>query len=208
MNKNIIVVIIEDDAIIRTGYQFLINDTEGYSVRNAYSSIEEALKNIQNEAPDVILLDIEFPGMNGVEAIPKLKKLLPKTNILILTVFDSENLVFEALCKGASGYLTKDTPSISIISSIKDVYEGGGPMSANIARMVIRSFQKNQDSPLSRREAQVLDLIAIGKSRSHIAKELFIEPGTVKTHIKNIYFKLEVNSKEDALKAARDKKLI
>jgi len=208
MNSNIRVVIIEDDVVIRNGYHFLINETEGYSVANSYSSFEAAVKTIQNDSPNVILLDIDLPGITGVEAIPKLKKLLPKVNILMLTVFDSENLVFEALCKGASGYLTKDTSSNSIILSIKEVYEGGGPMSANIARMVIKSFQKNQDSPLTKREAQILDLIAIGKSRSHIAKELFVEPGTVKTHIKHIYCKLEVNSKEDALKAARDKKLI
>jgi DNA-binding NarL/FixJ family response regulator len=208
MNSNIKVVIIEDYDVIRDGYKFLINETDGYSVTNTYSSYEQAAKRIQNDSPDVILLDIDLPGISGIEAIPNLKKLLPNAHILILTVFDSPDLVFEALCKGASGYLTKDTSSSSIVSSIKEVYEGGGAMSANIARMVISSFQKNQDTPLSKRESQILSLIAIGKSRAHIAKELFIEPGTLKTHIKNIYLKLEVNSKEEALKAARDKKLI
>ncbi len=208
MRDLIRVVIVEDDKVIRSGYHFLINDIDGYSVANSYESADEALKNIQRDAPDVILLDIDLPGMNGIDAIPKFKKLLPRTSILMLTVFDAEKQVFEALCNGASGYLTKDASSSIIISAIKDVYEGGGPMSTNIARMVIGSFQKNTDSPLSRREAQVLEMIALGKSRSHIAKELFIESGTVKTHIKNIYMKLEVNSKEDALKAARSKKLI
>ncbi|MBS1533176.1 MAG: response regulator transcription factor [Bacteroidetes bacterium] len=208
MKNNIRVVIIEDDKVIRNGYHFLVSDVDGYSVPNSYGSFEEAAKNIQNDAPDVILLDIDLPGISGVEAIPRLKKLLPKANILMLTVFDSEKSVFDALCNGASGYITKNTGSASIISSIKEVYEGGGPMSANIARMVISSFQKNPDSPLSKREAQVLELIALGKSRSHIARELFIEPGTVKTHIKNIYLKLAVNSKEEALQAARSQKLI
>lgn len=202
------VVIIEDDKVIREGYQFLIGETEGYFVSNSYGSIEDAIKHIVYDFPDVILLDIDLPGINGIQGIPILKKLLPKTHILILTVYDSEALVFDALSNGAAGYLTKNSPAESIISSIREVTEGGGPMSANIARMVIRSFQKNADSPLSKRESQVLELIAKGKSRSHIARELFIEPGTVKTHIKNIYIKLEVNSKEDALKKAREDKLI
>jgi len=206
--SNIKIVIIEDDPVIRKVYRFLIGGTEGYFVSNCYVSAEEAIKNIHNDFPDVILLDIGLPGINGIEAIPLLKKILPKVYILMLTVYDSEKLVFDALSNGASGYLTKNTPSETIISSIRDVMEGGGPMSANIARMVIRSFQKNPDSPLSKREEQVLELIAMGKSRSHIAKELFIESGTVKTHIKNIYLKLEVHSKEDALKAARGNKLI
>jgi DNA-binding NarL/FixJ family response regulator len=208
METCIKVVIIEDDTVIRNGYQFLIDETPGYCVISTYPSFEEAAKSIQGDGPEVILLDIDLPGLSGVEAIPKLKKMLPQANILMLTVYDSENLVFDALCNGASGYLTKSTPSAAIISAIKEVFEGGGPMSANIARMVIKSFQKSQDSPLTKREAQVLELISLGKSRSHIAKELFIEPETVKTHIKNIYFKLEVNSKEEALKTARNKRLI
>jgi len=208
MKNNIRVVIIEDDNIIRKGYEYLINETEGYSVSNSYASFEVAIKNIHLELPDVILLDIDLPGINGIDAIPRLKKILPKSNILILTVYDSEKTVFNALSNGASGYITKNTPSNVIISSIKEVREGGGPMSANIARMVIKSFQKNQDTPLSKREMQVLDLIALGKSRTHIANELFIDLETVKTHIKNIYNKLNVNSKEEALKVARETKLI
>jgi DNA-binding NarL/FixJ family response regulator len=208
MKSLIRVVLIEDDDVIRKGYEFLINETEGYSVCNAYVSFEDAIKNIHLDQPDVILLDIDLPGISGIDAIPILKKAVPKSNILILTVYDSEKTVFNALSNGASGYITKNTPSNIIISSIKDVKEGGGPMSANIARMVIKSFQKNQNSPLSKREMQVLELIAIGKSRTHIANELFIDLETVKTHIKNIYIKLNVNSKEDALKAARENKLI
>ncbi len=208
MKPLIRVVLIEDDHVIRNGYEFLINDTEGYSVCNSYVSFEEAIKNIHHDLPDVILLDIDLPGISGIDAIPKLKKAAPKSKVLILTVYDSEKSVFNALCNGASGYITKNTPSNIIISSIKEVQEGGGPMSANIARMVINSFQRNQDSPLSKREMQVLELIAIGKRRTHIANELFIDIETVRSHIKNIYIKLDVNSKEDALKVARKTKLI
>ena len=208
MKSCIRVAIIEDDEVLRNGYQFLINASDELVTTNVYSSFDKAVKTIQTESPDVILLDIDLPGTNGIDAIPKLKKLLPRTHILMLTVYDSENLVFDALCKGASGYLIKSTSSNILISSIREVCDGGGPMSASIARMVIKSFQKNLDSPLSKRESQILELIALGKNRNHIAQALFIEPGTVKTHIRNIYNRLEVNSKEQALEVARSKRLI
>jgi DNA-binding NarL/FixJ family response regulator len=208
MKNNIRVVIIEDDHIIRSGYEFLINAVEGYSVIGTYCSYESAVKEISSDHPDVILLDIELPGANGIEAIPKLKKLVPHSHILILTVYESENLIFSALANGASGYLTKNTSSAKIIEAIKEVVEGGGPMSVNIAKLVIKSFQKNQDSPLSKRETQIIDLIRNGKSRSQIARDLFIDLETVRSHIKNIYIKLDVNSRADAIKAATDNRLI
>ncbi|MEZ2334509.1 response regulator [Mucilaginibacter sp. RCC_168] len=208
MNRTIKITIIEDDETIRNGYAYLIGATEGYEVVSSYSSYDEAAKKIITDRPDVVLLDIELPGTNGVDAIPKLKKLLPQCYVLILTVYESEKLIFNALANGASGYLTKNTPSAKIIESIKEVKDGGGPMSINIAKLVIRSFQKNQESPLSRRETQILELIGDGKSRSQIAKELFIDLETVRSHIKNIYVKLDVNSRADAIKMAKQNKLI
>lgn len=206
--RNIKIVIIEDDEIIREGYALLIGKVEGYDVVNSYSSFDEAAKTIAGDHPDVILLDIELPGTNGISAIPKLKKLMPHAHILILTVYESEKLIFEALANGASGYLTKNTASTKIIESIREVKDGGGPMSVNIARMVIKSFQRNQESPLSKRETQILELIADGQSRSQIAKDLFIDLETVRSHIKNIYLKLDVNSRADAIKAAKENRLI
>jgi len=208
MARTIKVSIIEDDETLRDGYAFLIGATEGYDVISTYCSYDEASKKIATDKPDVILLDIELPGVNGIDAIPKLKKLLPNCYILILTVYESEKQIFNALANGASGYLTKNTPSTKIIESIKEVREGGGPMSINIARLVIRSFQKNQESPLSKRETQILELIGEGKSRGQIANELFIDLETVRSHIKNIYLKLDVNSRADAIKLARQNKLI
>lgn len=202
------VVVIEDDEVIRNGYAFLIAKESGFQVVNSYSSFDEAVKSIKLDDPDVILLDIELPGTNGINALPKLKKILPSALVLILTVYDSEKLIFEALANGASGYLTKNSSAAKIIESIREVKEGGGPMSINIARMVVKSFQRNQDSPLSKRETQVLELVGSGKSRSQIAKELFIDLETVKSHIKNIYMKLDVNSRADAIKTARQNKLI
>jgi len=206
--RNIKIVIIEDDEIIREGYTLLISNVEGYEVVSRYASFDEAAKTIVNDSPDVILLDIELPGTNGIAAIPKLKRMLPHVHILILTVYESEKLIFEALANGASGYLTKNTAPAKIIESVKEVKDGGGPMSVNIARMVIKSFQRNQESPLSKRETQILEQIADGKSRSQIAKELFIDLETVRSHIKNIYLKLDVNSRADAIKTAKENKLI
>lgn len=202
------VVIIEDDDIIRNGYAFLIGKESGFDVVNTYMSFDEAAKSIHFDEPEVILLDIELPGTNGIDALPKLKKLVPLASVLILTVYDSEKLIFDALANGASGYLTKNSSASKIVESIREVREGGGPMSINIARMVIKSFQRNQESPLSKRETQILELVGNGKSRSQIAKELFIDLETVKSHIKNIYLKLDVNSRADALKTARQNKLI
>src|ERR1700759_4286356 len=118
MNRNILVSIIEDDDTIRSGYSFLIGNTEGYEIVSSYNSYDAAAHKIAGDRPDVILLDIEMPGTNGVDAIPRLKKLLPHTHVLILTVYESEKLIFEALANGASGYLTKNTPSSKIIAAI------------------------------------------------------------------------------------------
>jgi DNA-binding NarL/FixJ family response regulator len=208
MERNIRIVMIEDDEIIREGYALLIGQVEGYNVVKSYASFDDAVKTIMDDSPDVILLDIELPGTNGIVAIPKLKKMLPGAHILILTVYESEKQIFEALANGASGYLTKNTPASKIIDSIKEVKDGGGPMSVNIARMVIKSFQRNQESPLSKRETQILEQIADGKSRSQIAKDLFIDLETVRSHIKNIYLKLDVNSRADAIRLAKENKLI
>ena len=206
--ETIRIVIIEDDEVIRNGYAFLIGKEPGLFVVNTYASFEQAIKTIQPDDPEVILLDIELPGINGIEALPKLKKLLPSAYVVILTVYDSEKLIFDALANGASGYLTKNSSASKIVESIREVKEGGGPMSINIARMVVKSFLRNQDSPLSKRETQILELIGRGESRSQIAKELFIDLETVRSHIKNIYMKLDVNSRADAPKTARLNKLI
>ncbi len=202
------VLLIEDDMTIRDGIAFLIDNTDGFKVIGQYSSYIEAAKYLTDLTPDVILLDIELPGMNGIDAIIEIKKNLSSTHILILTVYENEQSIFKALKNGASGYLTKSEPTAKIIDAIIEVIEGGAPMSPGIAKMVIRSFQKNLNSPLTKRETEVLENIALGKSRGKIANELFIDLETVKTHIKSIYLKLDVNSKEDALKIAKRNKFI
>jgi DNA-binding NarL/FixJ family response regulator len=133
---------------------------------------------------------------------------LPDVNIIVITVHENSELVFEALCAGACGYITKNTEYSRLIDSIKEAMKGGAPMSSNIARMVVESFQKNQDTPLTGRETQVLELLSKGKSYTVIADELFIHKETVKSHIKNIYFKLQVHSKADAIEVALKNKFI
>jgi DNA-binding NarL/FixJ family response regulator len=153
-------------------------------------------------------MDIELPGMNGIEGIEKIKKLRPRTNIIVVTVYDNDSLVFQALCAGAGGYLTKNMQPARLLEAIKDIQEGGAPMSTNIARMVVSSFQKNRNSPLTSRETEVLELLSKGKSYSTIADELFVDKETIRTHIKNIYWKLEVHSKAEAIEKALKNKLI
>jgi len=129
-------------------------------------------------------------------------------HVIILTVYESEEIIFTALRNGASGYLTKNISSEKVIESIKEVMDGGGPMSTGIAKLVMKSFQKNPASPLTKRETQILGGIAEGKSRNKIANELIIDVETVKTHIKNIYHKLNVNSKDEAIRIARESRYI
>ncbi|MCD2424487.1 response regulator transcription factor [Niabella pedocola] len=202
------VCIIEDDEVIRRGYISLLQSDEGFFTSGAYAAAEEALKHLEEDQPDVILLDIQLPGIKGVDALPAIKKILPHVQIIMLTVHETEDLIFTALKNGASGYLTKNTPFSKIKDHIREVVKGGGAMSAGIAMQVMRHFQKNLNTPLTKRETEILECIADGKSRSKIAAQLFIDLETVKSHIKNIYHKLDVNSRDEAIKVARKDRYI
>ncbi|SHF98795.1 response regulator [Pedobacter caeni] len=202
------IVIIEDDQTIREGYAYLINHTSPYTVVATYPSFDAARNKIARDNPDVIILDIQLPGTNGIDALPILKKLLPEVYIIMLTVYETEKTILDALANGASGYFTKNTPTAKLIEAIRDVVHGGGPMSPDVAKTVILSLQRNPDSPLTRRETQILELMTTGKDRGQIAKELFIEVETVRTHTKNIYSKLNVNSKAEAIQVAKNKRLV
>ena len=208
MDNTVRIVLVEDDETIRNGYAYLLNNQEGLKVVKTYSSAESAIKNIAEDAADIFLLDISLTGMSGIDAMDEIKAKAPKAHIIMLTVYEDSEMIFKALAKGASGYLTKNSPTKRTVDAIKEVLNGGGPMSPNVARLVIGSFQKNKNSPLSKRETEILEQIATGKSGTKIAKELFIDAETVKSHIKNIYAKLNVNSKAEAIKTARENKLI
>jgi DNA-binding NarL/FixJ family response regulator len=207
-HTDINIVLIEDDNVIRESFEFLLNEEDGYSVVGAFGNAEAAIKQLPHLDPDVILLDIQLPGLTGLEALPKIKDLVPDVAVIILSVNEHQDTVFDALAKGASGYLTKNTAPQRILEAVNEVMLGGGPMSAHIAKMVVSSFQRSKASPLTRRETEILEQIAAGKTRGMIADEFFIDLETVKSHMKNIYSKLEVHSKADAIKTAKMNKFI
>lgn len=200
------ITIVEDNEVVREGFALLIDSVSEHQVVSTYDNCEDALKNLKKDSPNIILMDLELPGMHGVEGIRRIKKQKPEVAIIVITVHANSELVFQALCAGASGYITKNAGHSKLLDAIAEVQKGGAPMSSQIARMVVQSFQKNTDSPLTARETEVLELLAKGKSYTVIADELFVHKETIKSHIKNIYTKLQVNSKADAIeKALRDR---
>ncbi|WEK37834.1 MAG: response regulator transcription factor [Candidatus Pseudobacter hemicellulosilyticus] len=200
------IVIVEDNSKIREGFAAVIESSGKYYLAGSYSNCEDAVRNLEKNKPDVILMDIELPGMSGIEGTLKIRKQCPECIILIITVFEDSEKVFQSLCAGATGYLVKNSNLDDIIKSIDEALSGGAPMSLHIARMVVQSFKQSNNSPLSERETEVLQGIAEGKSYSKIAVDLFISKETVRSHIKKIYQKLEVNSKSAALLVAGNNK--
>ncbi len=202
------VVIVEDNIVVKEAFTVYINDLSNHTVINTYTNCEAALKNLLTDAPDILLMDVDLPGMNGIQGIKEARKILPRVNAIVITVHDNTETVFEALCAGASGYITKTSNHFKILDAINEVAAGGAPMSGNIAKMVVESFRKTTESPLTSRETEVLHLIAKGKSYKDIADILFVHVETIKSHIKNIYFKLEVNNKAAAIEKGLKNKLI
>ena len=156
----------------------------------------------------MVLMDIDLPGMSGIEGTARLKKKLPKVEIIVNTVFEGSEYVFEALCAGATGYITKTSSYTELLAALDEVVAGGAPMSTHIAKMVVRSFQRNHHSPLTERETEVLALLAEGKTYFHIGEALFISRETARSHVKSIYTKLQVNNRAEAIARANRDKLI
>jgi DNA-binding NarL/FixJ family response regulator len=196
--------IIEDDTRIRESLAILIDGGENVRCISTHPTGEDALKHLPLKKPDVALMDINLPGMSGIECARKLKTLLPQMQILMLTMYEDNDLVFQALTAGASGYLVKRTSPANILEAIKEVYSGASPMSGKIARTVVEYFQKLQHtSPqqehLSPREKEILDLLVKGYRYKEIADALAIGFETVRSHLKNIYEKLHVHSRTEAV---------
>lgn len=196
------IAIVEDNPIIREGFAAVIESSTDYQVCGEYATCEEVLKRLDIDQPELVLMDIDLPGMNGIEGTAQLKKHRSECIVLIITVLEDSDKVFRSLCAGAGGYIIKNSGTEQIVRSIDEAFAGGAPMSLSIAKMVVHSFNRSPDSPLSEREREVLQGIAEGKSYSKIALDLFISKETVRSHIKNIYHKLEVNNKVEALKVA------
>jgi DNA-binding NarL/FixJ family response regulator len=206
------VMIYEDNPQLREGLTMLINGTPGFEVVAAYKTCEEIEGQVPVWKPDVILMDIDMPGMNGIDGLKKLRQFDTQTKVLMLTVFDDNKNVFEAIKSGANGYLLKKTPPAKLLDYIQEAQSGGAPMTSSIATQVLHMFagmnreQQNPDYDLSEREKQVLQLLVEGYSYKMIAAEMFIAIDTVRSHIKKIYEKLHVNSKSEAVaKAFKDK---
>lgn len=202
------IVIVEDNTDLRTAYESIISSSEEFEAVKSYADAESALKKLKKDAPDLVMMDLTLPGMSGMEAIARVKKLLPKAKILVVSVHDDHEHVFEALCAGANGYINKDVNAAELISSIRQVLSGFASMSPRIATLIIESYHRNPNSPLTSRETDVLKSLGSGKTYDYIGKELNISKDTVKTHIKHIYEKLQVTNKSDALIKARKDNLV
>ncbi|MGB7747257.1 MAG: response regulator transcription factor [Verrucomicrobiia bacterium] len=201
---NITVSIIEDDASVRQILTGWIDAANGVRCLSAYGTAESALAALPQESPDILLVDINLPGMNGVECVRRLKPLMPKTQFLMLTVYADADHIFNALAAGASGYLLKETKQKELIASLKLTHEGGAAMTSQIARKVVQSFhqpqpEKPEPQGLTPREQAILELLSRGDYYKEIAESLGISVHTVCTHIRHIYEKLHVRSRAQAI---------
>ena len=205
------ILIYEDSSQLREGLTMLLNGSDGFEVVGAYRNCNQVEDEVLAWKPDVILMDIDMPGTNGIEGLKRIREIDNDVKIVMLTVFDDNKNVFESIKSGASGYLLKKTPPSKLIEYIVDAYNGGAPMTSSVAAQVLQMFSNVQRTTsgeqynLSEREKQVLQLLVSGYSYKMIAAEMFISIDTVRSHIKKIYEKLHVNSKSEAVaKAFKD----
>jgi len=207
------VAIIEDQRDIRECLTFLINGTEGYSCTGSYRTMEEALDKISHQLPDVVLSDIGLPGMDGIEGVRILKERYPNLLSLMLTVYDDDERIFDAMCAGASGYLLKKTPPARLIESLREAVQGGAPMSPEVARRVITLFREirppdRADYQLTPHETRLLKLFVEGHNYKTAAAELGVSVNTVNFHVRSIYEKLQVHTRSDAVAKALLNRLV
>ena len=196
--------IVEDSAGVRRTLQAMLDDTPGFTCICACGSGEEALKVVPRDPPDVMLMDLHLPNLSGIETTERLKQILPKLNIIMITVYADTDSVFKALRAGAIGYLLKRSSPEEILNAITDVSKGGAPMTSEIARKVVAAFQepaaeKTEEEGLSRREREILDALCQGDSNQNIASKLSLSIETVRWHLKKIYEKLHVSSRTEAM---------
>jgi DNA-binding NarL/FixJ family response regulator len=205
--------IFEDNKHLRETFQLLLANAEGFTCTGCYANCDSMIDDISANPCDVVLMDIEMPGMNGIDATRLIKQHFPQVNILIQTVFFEDGYIFNAICAGASGYILKSTTPEGYLESIKDVQSGGSPMTPGIARRVLELFKTNLQPAttnynLSPQEKKVLQLLVAGKSYKMIAAELFVALDTVKSHVSNIYVKLHVHSGTEAVALAIRNKIV
>jgi DNA-binding NarL/FixJ family response regulator len=208
--KTITVAIVEDLREVREGLAVLVNGTPGFRCSGSYRTMEDALARIDASLPDVVISDIGLPGMSGTEGIRILRERYPSLPILALTVFDDDDEVFEALCAGACGYLLKNTPPARLLESVREVFDGGAPMSPSVARRVVALFREFRPPEratfhLTPQEKELLKLLVGGHHYKTAPDKMGISKHTVAFHLRNVYAKLEVHSKTEAVaKALRE----
>ena len=212
-NKIIKTIIVEDQRDLREGLQILINFTPGFKCLGAFRTMEEAISRVKYDLPDIVLSDIGLPGMSGIEGIRILKEQHPDLVVLVLTVYDDNEKIFDALCAGASGYLLKHTDPSDLIKSVKEAMAGGAPMSPEVAARVIKIFREirppeKSDYQLTPHELRLLKLLVDGHNYVTAAEELRISYNTIKFHVRNIYDKLQVHSKSEAVAIAMRDRLV
>lgn len=190
---------VEDDAMFRDMLAAHLNQSPGFECVSVHADPREALRSLPVIKPDVVLMDLQLPGMSGVDCIAAMRSMWPGCQAIMLTVFEQDEQVFEALAAGACGYLVKRTSPARILDAIRDVCEGGSPMSAHIARMVVASFRRETAEALSRQETEVLIRLSRGDTYAAIAQELGISMHTVRNYIRRIYDKLQVHSRTEAV---------
>ena len=203
--RNIRVSVVEDNHFIRMALEQILINAVGYDVVALYGSGEEAVNKIPDEIPDVVLMDINMGKMSGIEAVRIIKEKCPSIQFMMCTVYEDDEKIFDALAAGASGYILKKTQSAELVAAIRDLYEGGAPMSGQIASRVVASFRKKEESrdivlleSLSAREHEILECLVKGRLYKEIASTLGISQETVRKHVYNIYKKLHVNNRVEA----------
>ncbi|CAL2103504.1 LuxR family two component transcriptional regulator [Tenacibaculum sp. 190130A14a] len=198
------VVIIEDNESLLMSFKEIVNSSVEFEVLGAFLNCEDALLFCKDEEPDIILIDIKLPGINGIEGIKRFHYQNPKAKSVVISVYEDSDYIFDALSAGAIGYLTKNTNPEELINALKQVKKGGSPMSGSIARKVIAYFQMPKQEGLTMRENEVVKLLAKGRSYATIAEELSLSVNTIKTHTRNIYEKLHVSKKEELMQKLKN----
>ncbi|MCL5029107.1 MAG: response regulator transcription factor [Bacteroidetes bacterium] len=211
--KSIIrIAILDDDQEFREVLSMILNKSEGFKCVATYQSCAEALKKIEEDLPDILLLDIEMPGKSGIESLKEIKSVFPTVEVMMLTVYSDSEKIFQSLRNGAVGYLLKKSPTDKLLEAIREASEGGAPFSGEVARKVLQYFQTpvGQVIPslLSEREKEVLDALVEGHSTKNIADKLFVSTHTVRFHLHNIYVKLHVNSRSEAVAKAIKNRIV